>query len=97
MEISPEDNHFNEEEKSVLSPILKYLKVLKHIGGFPISVQQKKLFFSKYEFLKLPAFILLACLPMNAFTLYVIFWPDIGSGNFLIYKDIFMVELATKT
>ena len=96
MEISPEDNHYS-EEKSVLSPILKYLKVLKHIGGFPISVQQKKLFFSKFEFLKLPAFILLACLPMNAFTLYVIFWPDIGSGNFLIYKDIFMVEFATKT
>ena len=49
MEIHPEENHFK-EEKSFLSPILKHLKVLKLIGGFPIAVQKTKLFFSKFDF-----------------------------------------------
>ena len=96
MEIHPEDNHFK-EEKSVLSPILKHLKVLKLIGGFPIAVHKKKLIFSKFELLKPSAHTILAYSLINVYTVCGIFWPETSSGNFLIYLEIFRVEFATLT
>ena len=95
MEIFLEDNQFK-EEKSVLSPILKHLKVLKLIGGFPIAVYKTKLIFSKLELLKLTAHTVLAFTLIHTYTVCAIFMPGTTSGNLLILLEVFKVSLPQK-
>ena len=74
------------EKKLCLYPIATSLKVLKVIGGFPLTITESGIISSKLQLLKLGFYLILVIFTANIFTLVALTLPD---PNPVIYMEIF--------
>ena len=74
------------KDDSCLDPIVKYLQFFKKIGGFPLTINQSNITFSKWEFVRFATYLFFAYIAVNTFTCFGLLMPK---RNLFIYLDIF--------
>jgi hypothetical protein len=74
------------KEKSCIDPIVKYLRIFKKIGGFPLTIKQSNIIFSKWEFVIFAIHVFFAFIAVNTFTCFGFILPK---RNLFIYLEIF--------
>ncbi len=76
------------EQTSCLQPIAKCLKVLKFVGGFPISVEKSKIISSRGQIWKLLLHYFIVLTTVHIFSFVGVFLPEPRSKSYKTFQGV---------